>query len=59
MGYGIKHGDVCFNPTSPPDVMKDPGAKKENPEPTPLEAPPEPEEPDTDKKEGEGEGDEN
>jgi len=58
VGYGLKHGDVSYNPTSPPDVMQDPDEKPEQPEPTPLEAPEEPLEPDTDeenKKEGEDE----
>lgn len=24
VGYGLKRGDVCFNPTEPPEVMRDP-----------------------------------
>lgn len=48
VGYGLKFGDVSYNPTSPPDVMSDPNEKPEQPEPTPLEAPEEPLEPDTD-----------
>lgn len=48
IGYGLKFGDVSYNPTSPPEVMKDPEEKPEQPEPTPLEAPEEPLEPDTD-----------
>lgn len=56
VGYGLKHGGVSYNPTSPPDVMRDPDEKVEQPEPTPLEAPEEPLEPDTDEdKKGEGE----
>jgi radial spoke head protein 4A len=59
VGYGLKHGDVAYNPTSPPDVQADPSEVPEMPEPTPLEAPEEPLEPDTDEdKKGEGEGDE-
>jgi len=59
IGYGLKHGEVAYNPTSPPDVQEDPEENPEQPEPTPLEAPEEPLEPDTDEdKKGEGEGDE-
>jgi len=46
-GYGLKHGDVSYNPTSPPDVLDDPAGQPENP--TPLDAPPDPLEPGTDK----------
>jgi len=53
IGYGIKTGDVCFNPTSPQDIMNDPEEVAEQPEPTPLEAPAAPVEA---PKEGEGEG---
>jgi len=60
MGYGVKHLDTCWNPISPADVMTDPDAKPEKPEPTPLHPPPEKEEPLTDgaalNAEGEGEG---
>ena len=56
IGYGVKTGDVCFNPTKPQDIMDDPTEPNEQPEPTPLEAPPEPQE--DAKPEGEGaEGD--
>lgn len=24
VGYGMKRGDVCFNPTEPPELQKDP-----------------------------------
>jgi hypothetical protein len=24
VGFGLKRGDVCFNPTEPPEVQKDP-----------------------------------
>uniref|UniRef100_A0A7S3KFV1 Uncharacterized protein n=1 Tax=Euplotes crassus TaxID=5936 RepID=A0A7S3KFV1_EUPCR len=57
IGYGLKQGNVAYNPTTPPDVIEDPDENPEQPEPTPLEAPEEPLEPDTDednKKEGEG-----
>lgn len=57
VGYGIKTGDVCFNPTTPQDIMSDPNEVKEQPEPTPLEAPAEPAP--QEQKEGEGEGDDN
>jgi hypothetical protein len=40
IGYGIKTGDVCFNPTSPQDILNDPEEPIEQPEPTPLQAPP-------------------
>lgn len=46
----MKRGGVCFNPTEPPEVMRDPVDVGEQPEPTPLVPPEEPEEPDTDKK---------
>ncbi|CDW78166.1 UNKNOWN [Stylonychia lemnae] len=39
VGYGQKRGDVCFNPTEPPEVQKDPIDQTEQPEPTPLHAP--------------------
>jgi hypothetical protein len=39
VGYGLKRGDVCFNPTEPPEIMKDPVDQTEQPEPTPLVAP--------------------
>lgn len=59
VGYGLKRGDVCFNPTEPPEVQRDPVDQSEQPEPTPLVAPEEPPEDDTDKpKGGEGEGEE-
>lgn len=45
MGYGIKHLDTCWNPISPADVMGEPEAKIEKPEPTPLVAPPDKPEP--------------
>jgi len=32
VGYGLKRGDVCFNPTEPPEVQKDPSDQNENPE---------------------------
>ena len=48
VGYGIKRGDVCFNPTEPPEVQRDPVDHDEQPEPTPLFAPEEPPEVDTD-----------
>jgi radial spoke head protein 4/6 len=58
VGYGLKFGDVSYNPTMPPDVVEDPDEKPEQPEPTPLEAPEEPLEPDTDEeKKPEGEED--
>ena len=58
VGYGLKRGDVCFNPTEPPEVQRDPSDQSEMPEPTPLFAPEEPLEFDTDskkKKDGEDE----
>lgn len=55
MGYGLKFGDVPFNPTSPEEILEDPSEKIEKPEPTPLEAPEEPLEPDTDAKPEEAE----
>jgi radial spoke head protein 4A len=58
VGYGLKRGDVCFNPTEPPEVQKDPSDQIEMPEPTPLHAPEEPPEPDTDAKKGEGDEEE-
>ena len=48
VGYGLKKGDVCFNPTEPPDVQKDPSEQNEQPEPTPLFPPEEKLEPNTD-----------
>jgi hypothetical protein len=48
MGYGVKHLDTCWNPIQPANVMADPDAKIEKPEPTPLTAPPDPIEPLTD-----------
>lgn len=53
VGYGIKKGDTCFNPTVPPLVWNDPMDQKEQPEPTPLEEPVAVEEKDTDNEEGE------
>jgi hypothetical protein len=47
VGYGLKRGDVCFNPTEPPEVQRDPSDQSEMPEPTPLVAPEEPLEFDT------------
>jgi hypothetical protein len=35
----MKRGDVCFNPTEPPELQKDPTDQAEQPEPTPLHAP--------------------
>ena len=59
VGYGLKRGDVCFNPTEPPEVQRDPVDGSEQPEPTPLVAPEEPPEEDTEKeKKGEGEEEE-
>jgi len=60
MGYGLKHLDTPWNPISPPNVIPDPDAKIEKPEPTPLTPPPDPTEPLTEKEnldnpEGEGE----
>jgi len=43
IGYGIKTGDVCFNPTTPLKIQEDPDEVTEMPEPTPLEAPAQPE----------------
>lgn len=57
-GNGMKKGDVCLNPTEPPEIMDDPEDQVEQPEPTPLHAPEEPLEPDTEKPEGEGAGEE-
>ncbi len=39
VGYGMKNGDVNFNPTEPPEIQKDPVDQKEQPEPTPLTEP--------------------
>lgn len=39
MGYGLKFGGVCFNPTKPDFINDDPDNKAEKPEPTPLEEP--------------------
>jgi hypothetical protein len=50
VGFGLKRGDVCFNPTEPPEVQKDPVDQMEQPEPTPLIAPELAPEPDTDQK---------
>lgn len=59
VGYGLKFGDVAYNPTSPPEVIEDPEENQEQPEPTPLEAPEDPLEPDTDEEnKPEGEEDE-
>lgn len=58
VGHGLKRGDVSFNPTEPPDVMKDPADQVEQPEPTPLIAPELEPEPDTDKVNEPGEGEE-
>ena len=43
IGYGIKTGDVCFNPTTPLKIQEDPDEVIEMPEPTPLQAPAQPE----------------
>ena len=60
IGYGLKYGDVSYNPTAPDDIMQDPIEAPEMPEPTPLEAPEEPLEPDTDEEnKPQGEGDDN
>ncbi len=32
VGYGLKRGDVCFNPTEPPEIQKDPIDQGEQPE---------------------------
>ena len=32
VGYGLKRGDVCFNPTEPPEVQRDPVDQTEQPE---------------------------
>ena len=32
VGNGLKRGDVCFNPTEPPEVQRDPIDQTENPE---------------------------
>ena len=32
VGYGLKRGDVCFNPTEPPEVQRDPVDQNEQPE---------------------------
>jgi radial spoke head protein 4/6 len=32
VGYGLKRGDVCFNPTEPPEVQRDPSDQNEQPE---------------------------
>jgi hypothetical protein len=32
VGFGVKRGDVCFNPTEPPEVQKDPKEQPEQPE---------------------------
>ena len=48
LGHGLKYGDKSYYPITPPEIMKDPDEKAEQPEPTPLEAPEEPLEPDTD-----------
>ena len=59
IGFGLKFGNVAYNPTSPADVIEDPEENPEQPEPTPLDAPEEPLEPDTDEEnKPEGEGDE-
>jgi len=39
VGYGLKKGDSCFNPTTPPPVCSEPNDQKEQPEPTPLNEP--------------------
>lgn len=49
VGHGLKRGDQSFNPTDPPEVLKDPQDQPEQPEPTPLHPPEEPVEDDTDK----------
>jgi len=58
VGFGLKRGDVCFNPTEPPEIQKDPKDGYEMPEPTPLIAPELDPESDTDKEKKEGEGEE-
>lgn len=55
VGHGIKVGDDCMSPSSPPEVQRDPEDETEMPEPTPLEEPREMPEPDTDKPAGENE----
>jgi hypothetical protein len=40
IGYGVKTGGVCFNPTSPQEICGDPEEAVEQPEPTPFNAPP-------------------
>jgi hypothetical protein len=47
LGYGIKHGDPIFNPTSPPEVQRDPDEPVQAKDPAPK-LPPE------EKKEEEG-----
>ena len=32
VGYGLKRGDISFNPTEPPEVQKDPVDQYEQPE---------------------------
>ena len=56
IGYGIKTGDVCYNPTIPQEIFGDPNEPLEQPEPTPLTAPAEPEKKEGDGAEAEGEG---
>lgn len=51
VGFGVKTGDVCFNPTTPEAILDDPPEVNEQPEPTPLE---EPAQPEAAPKEGEG-----
>jgi hypothetical protein len=36
IGFGLKNGDFSYNPTEPPEVLKDPEDQVEMPEPTPL-----------------------
>ena len=58
VGYGLKKGDTCFNPTEPPEIMKDPVDQVEQPEPTPLHPKEQEPEPDTDADKKKAEGDE-
>jgi hypothetical protein len=32
VGFGLKRGDVCFNPTEPPEIQDDPSDQNEMPE---------------------------
>ena len=58
VGYGLKRGGPCQQPTEPAEVQKDPTEAKEMPEPYPLTEPPAKVEGEENKEGEEGEGEE-